>query len=213
MSQPSVIFRLAKGRPRSNPDLRREHILQIAERTFVELGYLGTTMELISARCLISKKTLYDAFHSKKELFAAVLEMQSRLAAEKFKHDKLTIGQMLEALLIPDAGEDCADGRNALLEVVYSEAQHNPELWSVFRAAIDMECQRLAEWFQREKAQGSIEVEDPLNAARMLINIVLGHSPHEGESATRVTYLKDAIALFSRGIEARRVTGQEQPAW
>jgi AcrR family transcriptional regulator len=212
MTQPSAIFRLAKGRPRSNPDARRERILQIAEKTFVELGYLGTTMELISTRCLISKKTLYDAFSSKKELFAAVLEMQSRVAAEKFKDNKLTIGQMLEALLLPDATDD-ADGHNAILEVVYNEAQHNPELWSVFRAAIDMECQRLAEWFRHEKEEGSIEVEDPLNAARMLINIVLGHSPHESESSTRTTYLRDAIALFSRGIEARHSPLQQQAAW
>lgn len=212
MSQASAIFRLAKGRPRTNPDDRRERILQVAEKTFVELGYLGTTMEMIASRCLISKKTLYDTFSCKKELFAAVLEMQSKVAAEKFKRDKLTIGQMLEALLLPEAGDDCSEGRNALLEVVYSEAQHNPELWSVFRAAIDMECLRLAEWFGHEKTAGNIEVEDPLNAARMLINIVLGHSPNGGESATRTTYLRDAIALFSRGIEARSGVGA-QAAW
>jgi AcrR family transcriptional regulator len=53
----------------------REDILRAAGELFFEKGYGGTSMSMIAARVGGSKGTLYNYFTSKKELFAAQVQV------------------------------------------------------------------------------------------------------------------------------------------
>ena len=70
---------MPRGRPRLDPDLRKTSIVETALRVFIEVGFVETTMEMIAARCAISKATLYSAFSSKRDLFTSVVEVAVRL--------------------------------------------------------------------------------------------------------------------------------------
>ena len=81
---------------------RRQAILDIAARMFLEEGYATTTMARVSAELGGSKSTLYGYFPSKEALFVAVVERvagnyrHALLALDLKKHDVrallLTIG-------------------------------------------------------------------------------------------------------------------------
>ncbi|MGA7383546.1 MAG: TetR/AcrR family transcriptional regulator, partial [Methylocella sp.] len=56
---------------------RREEIAAIAERIFLERGFTETTMQLVAARAVASKETLYRHFGNKEELFAEIVRRRS----------------------------------------------------------------------------------------------------------------------------------------
>ena len=51
----------------------RERILIAATELFLLEGYGSTTIEAVAARAAISKRTFYDRFDDKAQLFAAVV--------------------------------------------------------------------------------------------------------------------------------------------
>lgn len=64
-----------EGGPRMD---RRDTILEIASRCFLDYGFDGTTMSEIAARLGGSKGTLWSHFSSKDELFAACVDQRSQ---------------------------------------------------------------------------------------------------------------------------------------
>ncbi|MGX9719019.1 TetR/AcrR family transcriptional regulator [Stenotrophomonas acidaminiphila] len=63
----------ASGRPTRLTDRKREAILRAAVAEFREFGFAGTSMDRIAATAEVSKRTVYNHFASKDELFAAIL--------------------------------------------------------------------------------------------------------------------------------------------
>jgi AcrR family transcriptional regulator len=59
---------------RVRTDAKRQEIVEAAASLFLERGYQGTSMSLVSQRLGGSKTTLYGYFKSKEELLLAVLE-------------------------------------------------------------------------------------------------------------------------------------------
>jgi AcrR family transcriptional regulator len=53
-------------------DLFRTQVLDAAEELFAELGYHGTNLKAVAARCEVSVGSLYSVFDGKDALFAAV---------------------------------------------------------------------------------------------------------------------------------------------
>lgn len=63
-----------RGRPATtSPEERREQILKVAERLFRQSGYLATSMADIARHGGMSKRTIYEAFATKEELFRALV--------------------------------------------------------------------------------------------------------------------------------------------
>jgi len=61
-----------KGKTRS--ELKREAIIEAARRAFEEFGVQGTSMDKLAEMAGVSKRTVYNHFASKEELYAAVLD-------------------------------------------------------------------------------------------------------------------------------------------
>lgn len=61
------------SRPQRLTDRKRESILQAALREFLSQGFDGTSMDRIAASAEVSKRTVYNHFPSKDELFEAIL--------------------------------------------------------------------------------------------------------------------------------------------
>jgi AcrR family transcriptional regulator len=70
---------LRNGSASEDPD-KHQAILDQAIRTFAELGFRGTDVQVIADRAGVGKGTVYRYFHSKEELFwAATFEVLTRL--------------------------------------------------------------------------------------------------------------------------------------
>ncbi len=68
---------------RVRTDAKRQEIVDVAAELFLERGYQGTSMSLVSQRLGGSKATLYGYFKSKEDLLLAVLEEEVARTAEE----------------------------------------------------------------------------------------------------------------------------------
>jgi len=203
-----LVHRLQRGRPRLDPEIRKSTIVRAALRVFIELGYTETTMELIAARCAISKATLYAVFSSKRDLFSAVVETAVRLEIPEDAAIQLPVAQMLETILLPvsDGHESELDDRDAILRIIYRQGHDHPELWEIYRITSNKESGRLTEWLHRQQLQGRLILDDAERIAQLLMNVALGYSPNQSDVTdgplTRVPYLREFVTIFCRGIAA-----------
>jgi len=201
-----TVHRLPRGRPRLDPDVRKGSIVRTALRVFIEVGFVETTMELIAARCAISKATLYTVFSSKRDLFTSVMEVAVRLEIPEDDIEELSVAKTLETILLPlsDGHESELDDRDAILRIVYRQAHEHPELWEIYRLTTSKESERLTEWLLKQQLQGRLIIDDAAMIAQMLMNVALGYPPNQSEVVTgpltRVPYLREFVTIFCRGI-------------
>lgn len=63
---------------------KRQYIVETARKVFMEKGYKNVTMKDVVEACEISRGGLYIYFGSTKELFEAVLELETQEADDVF---------------------------------------------------------------------------------------------------------------------------------
>lgn len=114
---------------------RREAILAVAARAFLEKGYAEISLSAIAAEVGGSKATLWRHFRSKAELFEAVLDRETTAFRENLL-DVLRRGGPIRAVLT----DFCvaymemlnSDDAVALHRLVIGEAARFPELGEIF---------------------------------------------------------------------------------
>lgn len=83
---------------RVKSETKRQTILDVATKAFIELGFNNTSMSEIASRVGGSKSTLYNYFSSKEEIFSAVMETSAkREIADAF--ESLDLRQDIESTL------------------------------------------------------------------------------------------------------------------
>lgn len=65
----------------------QKKILMAAERTFLRLGFAGTSMDVIAQDAVVSKQTVYAHFKSKEALFIAVVSLMTDTASHAIGED------------------------------------------------------------------------------------------------------------------------------
>ena len=82
---------MARGRPS-----KRQHIIDTAQSLFAELGYQGTSIDLVVQTAAVSKPTVYSNFPTKQVLWASVLEQVSEHSREALQEHVLRGKNWLE---------------------------------------------------------------------------------------------------------------------
>ena len=147
---------------------KRALILTAATEVFFEDGYGRASMDKVLAKIGGSKRTLYNHFRSKEELFAAIVTnvsdrvlaaLRPPLDAGDLRETLVTIGVgYLSVLLSPDG--------LALYRAMISEAPHFPELARIFFAkGPGRASDQLSDFFREHKRRGLLKVDDPQLAA------------------------------------------------
>ncbi|HEX7821226.1 MAG TPA: TetR/AcrR family transcriptional regulator [Sphingobium sp.] len=157
---------------------RREAILAVAARTFLEQGYAGTTMSGIAATLGGSKGTLWNYFASKEELFAAVIDQVtieyrvrlSEILDDPYGDVMVTLKRfcmgIMEKVTSPDA--------IALHRLVVAEAGRFPEMGRIFYDRAPRQTHILLSGFlEGAMERGQIRAEEPIQAARLLVGLCL----------------------------------------
>ena len=174
----SATFSSLPGRREERRHERREAILDVAQQSFLEQGYDGTTMSAIAAALGGSKGTLWSYFASKDLLFAAVLDR----ATEQFRKGlataldfsspiKIALGefcrQFLRTLTLPEAA--------ALHRLVVGETQRFPEVGRIFFERGPGRTRKLlADYLGAAMERGQLRRDDPVAAAEQLTGLCLG---------------------------------------
>jgi TetR/AcrR family transcriptional repressor of mexJK operon len=202
-----------RGRPRAaSEEARREQIIESALDVFLELGYAGTTTDIVAARCGISKRTLYEVFSSKTELFQAVIVAHRRTMLDlPCDHDDRPFADALASIFWIDIQPKLERRRRAFIHLVMTEIRQFPEIGAMLRRDGVEESRRLlADWLTLERDRGVIASDDVRSDAGMLMDMIFGGlairprgPPKRLDRNQRRNYIRRCIDVFLNGVSPR----------
>lgn len=167
-----------RGRPKQRSDEEeRRRIVAAARDLFLDVGYGGTTMDGVAARCGISKKTLYRLFPAKTDLFGAMVADHRRtmLALPRHDDEDLTLAESLAEIFRLDIDEAENRERLAFIRLAMADADRYPEIGEVITLeGAEPARLLLSAWLARQQERGILRSFPPQAAARMLMDMVFG---------------------------------------
>ena len=161
--------------PKRLTDRKREAIILAAIAEFRANGFDSTSMDKIAATAGVSKRTVYNHFPSKEELFAEILnQLWARVTEEKetsYHADQPLRGQMrlmLMAKLQTLGDENFLD----LARVAIAATIHSPERGQNMVARMGEREEGLTVWIRAAQADGRLKPVDPAFAAQQIQGIL-----------------------------------------
>src|SRR6516165_4187852 len=110
----------------SEADLSRAALIEAAGAVFLRKGYHAATMNDVAKAAGISKKTIYELFKSKDELFCAIIGDQQRDIAFPEPEPDWSVVDILTANLVCLAYFLLAPERLSFVRLVLAEYMHSP---------------------------------------------------------------------------------------
>lgn len=151
--------------PTTSPDEKAEAIVKAARTTFLSLGYDSASMDQIALTAGVSKRTVYNRFRSKEELFGATIEetcrnllpfnveeIEASLPPEEFILQLSR--QFVEGILQPEA--------LALRRIATFEAGRSPQIGQLYlEHGPQWMVDQCAPIIERITAKGVLNIKDP----------------------------------------------------
>lgn len=157
--------------PQRLTDRKREAIIQSAIAEFRAHGFEITSMDKIAATAGVSKRTVYNHFPSKEELFAEILnQLWARISAEQsvvYNRDQPLrdqLRQMLQAKVQLMADENFL----TLARVAIAATIHSPERAQNMVERMGEREEGLTVWIRAAQADGRLKPVDPEFAAHQV---------------------------------------------
>ncbi len=161
------------------PPAKQRQILDGARQVFLEVGFERACMDHIAARAEVSKATIYNHFHDKKDLFVACAREQASGTREQMsallqepsgdlERDLQRFGEtLLRFLLKPDV--------LALRRIILADTPRFPELGQALLddGALAMR-HRLAAYLEQRAAAGALRLDNSRLAAFQFISLCEG---------------------------------------
>jgi TetR/AcrR family transcriptional regulator of autoinduction and epiphytic fitness len=152
-------------------DRKRQAIVEAAIAEFRASGFESTSMDKIAATAGVSKRTVYNHFPSKDELFAQILHelwmSTSALTAPPYDPDAPLRQQLLDVL-----GQKMDMLQDTyfldLARVAIAEAIHSPQRAQEMVARLGAKEEAVATWLRAAQAGGKLLKADPVLASQML---------------------------------------------
>ncbi len=194
--------RRCRGRPqlRSDDETRRI-IYDAARHEFAANGYAATSTETVARRAGISTKTLYRLVPNKAALFESmVADRLDRLSLDitLSAADGADIETALHAALMVCATLSLDAEVVSLQRIVLQEAGQFSDLATTFyRNGVTRLIAALADWLRIQIRRGRLKLDDPVEAAGILIGMVA--------SAPQRAAIYGGVPLPSRSQIERRV--------
>ena len=199
--------------PRLQAEQIREQILDVATPLFLTEGYGATSIEAVSKRARMSKRTVYSRFRDKAELFGAVVHrLVERMRPPRATTEQFFEGGSLELILNRLAQvilhAALSPPALALHRVILAEATRFPELAD----AVNQEgtrreaIRRIAALLEGEALAGGLTLSNAEFAAEQFLHmLVAGPQRRALGLGTPMTgaeldaWALDAVALFLKG--------------
>jgi len=188
-------------------DRKRQAIVDAAIAEFRAFGFEATSMDKIAATAGVSKRTVYNHFPSKDELFTHILlelwESSAALMAIPYQP-----GVPLREQLLTLLGQKMSlmhDGYFIdLARVAIAEAIHSPQRAQVMVERLNDKEEGVASWIRAAQADGRLLGADPMLASHLLQGqlktfafwpqVTLGQPPLD--AATRQWVVETAVDMF-----------------
>jgi len=152
-----------------------EAIVAAAERLFLERGFGAVSMDELAEAAGVARRTLYNQFASKEEIFRAMLLRVSGQVEHVFPPGIETQGEVEDVLrLIARMILDLHKQRQYLgfLRMVVADSRQFPWIAEEFAAVVEPQIERLVRYFAHLTAMGILDCRDPVLAAHQFRGIL-----------------------------------------
>ena len=200
--------------PQRLTDRKREAIVRAAVEEFRTAGFEGTSMDRIAAAAGVSKRTVYNHFPSKEELFSHILEAlwASSIASVDLPYRAdVALDEQLRQLLMQKLALLADPNFIDLARVAMAEIIHSPERAQGIVCRMGEKEGGVTAWIRAAIADGKLTDVDPDFAGHQLQGLVksfafwpqvtLGQPPLGDAESKRVA---DAAVEMFLGCYGRR---------
>ena len=153
----------------------REAIIEAAERLFLVRGFGSVSMDELAEDAGVARRTLYNQFTSKEEIFREMLLRVSGQLEHAFPPGIETQGSVEQVLrLIARAIIELHRQPEYLgfLRMVVADARQFPWIAEEFAAVMDPQTERLARYFEHLTALGILDCRNPILAAHQFMGLI-----------------------------------------
>ncbi|TMH02248.1 MAG: TetR/AcrR family transcriptional regulator [Betaproteobacteria bacterium] len=158
-------------------DRKREAIVQAAVAEFRSHGFEATSMDKVAATAEVSKRTLYNHFASKEDLFAEILMQlwhRSASQVELAYRAEQPLREQLLALMLQKLAMLSHDDFIDLARVAIAATIHSPERAQDMLARLGEKESGVLAWIKAAQKDGRIKAGDAALAAQQLESLVKG---------------------------------------
>ncbi|WP_345333041.1 TetR/AcrR family transcriptional regulator [Ferrimonas pelagia] len=156
----------------SRSEKKRADILAAASAEFREKGFAGTSMDALSARAEVSKRTLYNHFSNKEALFEAITgSLWEALQGVPFQPDQPLVDQLkamarqkMDVINQPDHIE--------LTRCVIGEYMRHAQMAQKAMAKLEQSEDGVIRWFEDAMAADQLRQEDPRFVAHQFYGLL-----------------------------------------
>ena len=151
------------ARKKRDTSKKRESILDAALEGFIAEGYEHASMDRIAEIAGASKRTVYNHFSSKEELF---LEVVGRMFDEAYELKQIPydpdreLDEQLTEFVDAKIAVAQIPGWMGMMKNFFSLSGSNPELIRQVMTQVEAEEDTLATWFEAAAADGRVEIPD-----------------------------------------------------
>jgi AcrR family transcriptional regulator len=164
------------GRPRQmSEDERRRQLVAVAGEMLLQKGYRSTTMDDVAQCAGMSKKTVYQLFSAKSELFDALLAEWMAPYTIPIESDGRPPREVLIDALCRLVTFALSERQISMFRMLIAETSDSEDI----AAALQRQCvgrgkKALANWLAAEAAAGTFRIDDPEDASNTLFFAVAG---------------------------------------
>jgi AcrR family transcriptional regulator len=156
-------------------DERRSQLVTVAGEIFLRKGYRATTMDDIAQCAGMSKKTVYQIFTAKSELFEALLKEWLAPLTIPVRSDGRSAGDVLIDLLSRLVNFALSERQISMTRLLIAETPHSDDIAvALERQGLGRGKGALGKWLAAEAASGRFKNADPEDAANMLFFAAAG---------------------------------------
>jgi AcrR family transcriptional regulator len=165
------------GRPRQMSESeRRGQLVAIAGEMFLQKGYRATTMDDIAQCAGMSKKTVYQIFSAKSELFDALLTEWLAPFTIPVEADGQPPHEVLNDVLCRLVNFALSERQISMTRLLIAEAPHSEDIAiALERQGIGRGKGALEQYLAAETARGTFSIDDPEDAANTLFFTAAGN--------------------------------------
>ncbi|WP_354008123.1 TetR/AcrR family transcriptional regulator [Endozoicomonas lisbonensis] len=168
---------------------KRSSILEAATNEFKEKGFQGASMDRISERAGVSKRTVYNHFPSKEDLFSDISDnlWQRMKAAEKLEYtSEIPMAQQLEAFAAETMTLYASEDYIGLSRCILAEYMHSETLARQAMTKFTEDDSALERWIQSGINDKRLKKGSPVFMATQFFYLLkgfgfwpqtIGHSP------------------------------------
>jgi AcrR family transcriptional regulator len=158
--------------PKSRRSPSREAIVAAAERLFLERGFGSVSMDELAETAGVARRTLYNQFASKEEIFREMLGRVSGQLEGAFPPGIETQGDVEDVLRLVARmilGLHRQPGYLGFLRMVVADSRQFPWIAEAFAAVMEPQNERLTRYLAHLTALGILDCRNPTLAAHQFM--------------------------------------------